>query len=201
MYYLFIIVLLLISLPAFVGIACVLSVFQGFPLFFRQKRIGKDGSIFTLYKFRTMSIHAESMQKKLLLKNEAHGPVFKIHNDPRYTPIGRFLAHTGLDELPQLWNVLRGDMALIGPRPLPIEEAKKLKQWQRKREKIKPGIISPWVLEGYHRMSFDAWMKSDIEYIRKKSFLYDLRLSMYTLKFLVKLFVQELYSSYHSRSK
>jgi len=119
---------------------------------------------------------AESEQKLLRRRNEATGPVFKIHNDPRFTVIGKFLSHTGLDELPQLWNVLKGEMAIVGPRPLPVFEVKHLTEWQKKRHDIKPGIISPWIVEGYHRNTFDTWMKSDLAYIQKKSFWYDLGL-------------------------
>lgn len=164
-------------------------------LIFEQLRLGKNGKPFVMYKFRTMVINAEEQKKSLLHLNEADGPVFKIRDDPRYTKIGKFLAHTGLDELPQLWNVIKGDMALIGPRPLPIEEAAKLKPWQQKRHAIKPGIMSPWILEGYHSMKFDDWMKSDIVYIEQKSYWYDIRLSLRTFRFLVALFMKEINSS------
>jgi lipopolysaccharide/colanic/teichoic acid biosynthesis glycosyltransferase len=135
---------------------------------------------------------AESMQKKLYSLNEAHGPVFKLYNDPRYTRFGKFLAHTGLDELPQLYNVLVGDMALLGPRPLPVSEERKLKAWQKAREKIKPGIISPWILEGYHETTFDAWMRSDIDYIKKKSFWYNLQLFLRMIVYMVSLIGHEI---------
>jgi lipopolysaccharide/colanic/teichoic acid biosynthesis glycosyltransferase len=166
---------------------------SGFPIFFRQKRVGRDGKIFFMYKFRTMINGAETMQKKLYALNEAHGPVFKLYNDPRYTPFGKFLAHTGLDELPQLYNILRGDMALLGPRPLPVGEERKLALWQKERERVKPGIISPWILEGYHRTTFDAWMRSDISYAKNKGFLYDLRLSVRALGFLLQLLFREIF--------
>ena len=123
-----------------------------------------------------MVVGAEKKQRGLIKKNEAQGPVFKIHNDPRFTPFGRFLSHTGLDELPQLINVFRGKMSIIGPRPLPVLEAKHLKPWQQERHKVKPGIISPWVLNGYHSNSFDEWMKSDIAYAYNKSLTGDLAL-------------------------
>ncbi|MCX8009369.1 MAG: sugar transferase [Patescibacteria group bacterium] len=103
--------------------------------------------------------------------NEADGPVFKIHNDPRLTKFGAFLYHTGLDEIPQLFNVLFGTMAIIGPRPLPVEEARKLKPWQKQRECVLPGIISPWILDGYHKNTFNEWMESNIEYTQKQIIL------------------------------
>jgi len=167
---------------------------NGLPVLFRQQRVGKNGKPFILYKFRTMSINAEKKQYMYNRLNEANGPVFKIHNDPRFTRVGKFLAHTGLDELPQLINVLRGEMALIGPRPLPVDEEKKLKIWQRARESVKPGIISPWILEGYHTQTFDAWMKSDLAYIKKKTFAYDLRLAVQTIVLLLQFFFKEINS-------
>jgi lipopolysaccharide/colanic/teichoic acid biosynthesis glycosyltransferase len=192
-YYLFVVVLLVFASPILVFISLVLLIMQGLPILFRQQRVGKDGKVIVMYKFRTMRMGAENEQNALKNKNEAHGPVFKIHNDPRFTSVGKFLAHTGLDELPQLFNVLRGEMALIGPRPLPVAEASKLTKWQQARNVIKPGIISPWIVEGYHSQSFDTWMRSDIAYIKKKSFAFDLHLAARTIMLLVQLFFRELY--------
>jgi lipopolysaccharide/colanic/teichoic acid biosynthesis glycosyltransferase len=175
-YWIGIILLIISAAPVMGVIALGVAATSGCPIIFFQKRVGKNGKTFTMYKFRTMTDGAEMMQKKLQQFNEAHSPAFKLYNDPRYTPIGKVLAHTGLDELPQLYNILRGDMALLGPRPLPVGEEKKLKTWQKERERIKPGIISPWILEGYHRTTFDAWMRSDIAYAKNKSFWHDLRL-------------------------
>lgn len=165
-----IVLLIIVTLPIYIVISISILLTTGFPVFFLQKRIGKGGKEFTIFKFRTMILNAHDLQSDLIHLNEAHGPVFKITEDPRFTKVGRFINHTGLDELPQLWNVFFGTMALIGPRPLPTSEAKKLKQWQKAREKILPGIISPWVLEGYHSTPFNEWMKSDIAYVEKKSF-------------------------------
>ena len=139
-----------------------------------------------------MRIGAEKLQKTLLNQNEADGPVFKIHNDPRFTSIGRFFSHTGLDELPQLWNVLMGDMNIIGPRPLPVYEEKLLSKKQKERRALKPGIISPWVLDGYHRKPFAQWMNSDIEYTKRKSIRYDLKLCFRMIPYLVHLFLSEI---------
>ena len=161
-------------------------------MFYSHLRIGKNGKPFRMYKFRTMVMNADTQKKGLRALNEADGPVFKIRNDPRYTRIGRFLAHTGLDELPQLYNILCGDMALFGPRPLPVEEAAKLKPWQQKRHAIKPGIMSPWILEGYHSMKFEDWMKSDIAYIKQKSFWYDCKLAVRASVFLLRLMAKEI---------
>lgn len=190
-YTLGIIVLIAITLPLQLGIAALIAATSGCPVFFTQKRTGKNGKPFTLYKFRTMRQGAHALQNTLRRNNEAYGPVFKIYNDPRYTPIGKFLAHTGLDELPQLYNVLGGHMALFGPRPLPIAEAAKLTAWQKKRQRIRPGIMSPWILEGYHRMPFDVWMRHDVAYVQKKNWRYDVVLFFRTVSFMITLFLRE----------
>lgn len=143
-----------------------------------------------------MILGAEQQKAKYLKLNEADGPAFKIRNDPRFTSVGRFLSHTGLDELPQLLNVLKGDMALIGPRPLPVSEANKLKSWQKVREEIVPGIISPWILDGYHKRSFADWMKSDIEYVGKKNFSKDVQITIQSIWFLCRLCLKEVFGEY-----
>jgi lipopolysaccharide/colanic/teichoic acid biosynthesis glycosyltransferase len=194
-YYLFCILIFFAASPLLVIVSFTLWVTQGFPIVFHQKRVGLGGRIFTIYKFRTMRVGAEHEQKTYRRLNEANGPVFKIHNDPRFTRVGKFLAHTGLDELPQLFNVLQGNMALIGPRPLPVAEAGKLKKWQQARNAIKPGIISPWIVEGYHSQAFDTWMKSDVAYIKKKSFSYDLTIVGRTVALLIQLFLKEIFPS------
>lgn len=191
LYIIFVSLLFITTSPLLLCVALWISVTSGFPIVFRQRRIGKDGTPFTLYKFRTMRKGAEKEQSTYIKSNEADGPVFKIHDDPRFTPIGKFLSHTGLDELPQLWNVIKGDMALFGPRPLPVAEAKKLSAWQKKRHSIKPGIISPWVFEGYHSRLFNDWMKSDIAYVNEKSFNTDCILLWKTIVFMGKLFIHE----------
>jgi lipopolysaccharide/colanic/teichoic acid biosynthesis glycosyltransferase len=192
MYSVFIVILILVILPLMLAVSLVIAVFSGFPIIYRQLRIGKDGQSFTLYKFRTMIHGAEQLKSKYKKLNIAAGPAFKIPDDPRYTRIGKVLSHIGLDELPQLFNVLKGDMGLIGPRPLPADEVRHLTPWQQKRHRIKPGIISPWVLNGYHANSFDEWMRSDIAYIDKKSPWFDMRLTLRTVKFLCRLLVTEI---------
>lgn len=184
--------LLFLASPFLFCIGVLIALFSGFPIFFRQQRIGKDGKPFIIIKFRTMHRGADDKQQAYSHLNEAHGPVFKIRNDPRFTSVGKFLAHTGLDELPQLFNVLMGDMAIIGPRPLPVSEVKKMSAWQRERHIVKPGIMSPWVLEGYHRQTFDAWMKSDIAYAKHKSFWYDISLFFRACGFLATLLWREI---------
>ena len=192
MYLLCVIILFMFTLPIQLAISLCILVTSGTSIIFSQKRVGKNGKIFTMYKFRTMVRGAQAQQKNLKKLNEANGPVFKLYNDPRYTRFGKFLAHTGLDELPQLYNILAGDMALLGPRPLPRAEEQKLAPWQKAREQIKPGIISPWILEGYHRTTFDAWMRSDIAYTKNKNFLYDLRLFVRMTGYMGSLLVHEI---------
>lgn len=141
-----------------------------------------------------MKIGAEKEQKKLLPLNEADGPVFKIHNDPRHTRIGRFLFHTGLDELPQLVNVLKGEMAVVGPRPLPVgEEIKIAEKYQSVRRLVKPGLVSPWIVNGYHKMKFEDWMKSDVDYVAKKSVCGDAGLLAKSIFFVVRLIWKEIF--------
>lgn len=190
--YVFVLFLLaILALPIIILIGIIVVLTCGFPILYFQKRIGKDNASFTIIKFRTMSIDADRSKMSVRKYNEAGGPVFKIYHDPRFTAIGKFLSHTGLDELPQLFNILKGDMAIIGPRPLPVDEVRKLKPWQNKRHTVKPGIISPWIFEGYHTKSFDDWMKSDIEYAKNKSILYDIRLLVQAMGLFTSLIIRE----------
>lgn len=123
---------------------------------------------------------AEKQQLNLMHLNEADGPVFKIHNDPRYTKFGKVLARTGLDELPQIINVIKGEMSLVGPRPLPVKEAEKLTASQKKRHLVKPGITSSWVVKGPHSIPFKKWMELDLDYVYNASFHKDLSILVKT---------------------
>lgn len=150
--------------PLLILITSVVWLTAGLPLFYTQKRIGKNGLIFQVIKFRTMTIGAEKNQKKLQSQNEAPYPMFKLHNDPRFVGVGRWLSNTGLDELPQLWNILRGDMSFVGPRPLPVNESKKLlalKPAWRFRTLVKPGIFSEWSIDERRHHSLTHWQKLD----------------------------------------
>jgi lipopolysaccharide/colanic/teichoic acid biosynthesis glycosyltransferase/endonuclease/exonuclease/phosphatase family metal-dependent hydrolase len=163
-------ILLIVLWPVFLIIGLLVWLFSGWPVLYFQKRSGLLGKEFWIIKFRTMRVDADKTKKRCEYLNEADGPVFKIRNDPRLTGIGKFLSHSGLDELPQLINVVRGEMELVGPRPLPVEESKKIdKKYLSVRESVKPGIISLWVLGGYHKISFEEWMKSDMKYIKNKT--------------------------------
>lgn len=176
----FALIVLVLSAPFLFISWVIVKLEDGGPLIFKQKRMGKDSSVFILYKLRSMVEGAEAQKEKYLHLNETDGPVFKIRQDPRYTKYGRFLAQTGLDETPQLVNVIRGEMAFVGPRPLPVEEAKRVPGRYKKRMEVLPGITSPWVIKGAHELSFREWMELDLDYVEKKSYLYDLKVAVKT---------------------
>ncbi len=155
---------------------------DGGPVFFRQKRTGLNGRQFYCYKFRTMVVDAESLQKTLLDKNEQEGPVFKIKNDPRITRIGGFLRKTSLDELPQFLNVLKGEMSVVGPRPPIPSEVEQYERWQQRRLSMKPGITCIWQVSGRNNIPFDQWMKMDMQYIDTWSPKLDFIIVLKTIK-------------------
>jgi len=172
--------------PLILIIAAAIKVGSKNPIFFTQKRSGIDRKPFKFIKFRTMVAGAERLKWKYRLLNEADGPVFKIKDDPRFTNVGKFLARTGLDELPQLINVLKGEMSLVGPRPLPVNEAKKVPKKCRKRFSILPGITSLWIVKGAHDLSFDEWMRLDIDYVENGSLFVDLKVLVLTATLILK---------------
>ena len=149
---------------------------------FAQTRVGKDGMPFTLYKFRSMRPNAEAELEGLLGQNEMDGPVFKIRNDPRVTRVGRFLRKSGLDELPQLWNVLRGEMSLVGPRPGLPREAARYDALARQRLRVLPGLTCYWQIQpNRNQLRFEEWMALDIRYLREQSLLTDWKIILATL--------------------
>lgn len=151
------------------------------PVFFLQRREGKHGRVFRMWKLRTMFDGAESMQGKLREFSEQDGPAFKLANDPRITPLGRWLRTTSIDEIPQLWNVLLGDMSLVGPRPLPVHESQACRSWQRRRLAVRPGITCIWQISGRSSVSFDEWIRMDLEYIKSRSTTRDVQLLLQTV--------------------
>ena len=151
------------------------------PVMFKQRRAGLGGEVFTIYKFRTMIPQAEAQKSSLRAQSEQDGPAFKLQNDPRVTRIGRFLRKTSLDELPQLLNVLKGDMSLVGPRPLPVDESNACDQWHRHRLSVTPGITCFWQVKGRSSVTFDEWMRMDLQYARRRSLVSDLRILFATL--------------------
>ena len=170
-----------VTLPVVILISILIKTTSIGGVFFVQKRTGKHGKIFKIIKFRTMVKNASQIKPRLKKLNEADGPVFKIFDDPRFTKMGKILSRLGLDELPQFINVLRGDMSIVGPRPLPIAEARKLSKNQRIRERVKPGMTSDWVVKGAHRLSFKKWMQLDKEYVKNASFFGDLKIIWRTI--------------------
>jgi lipopolysaccharide/colanic/teichoic acid biosynthesis glycosyltransferase len=150
-------------------------------IIFAQDRAGLGGRPFRIYKFRTMIPDAEAKKKDLNAQNEQDGPAFKIKNDPRVTQIGRFLRKTSIDELPQLWNVLRGDMTLVGPRPLPVSESDACEGWQRRRLDVTPGLTCIWQVKGRSKVSFAEWVRMDVAYIRRRTLFNDLRILAQTI--------------------
>ncbi|HEX6901977.1 MAG TPA: sugar transferase [Thermoanaerobaculia bacterium] len=173
--------LLLLAMPIAGLIALVIKVTSGGDILFRQTRCGLNGRIFTLYKFRTMVEGAEERRLELLHLNEMNGPVFKLRSDPRVTAFGRFLRRFSLDEVPQFWNVLRGDMSLVGPRPPIPEEVAKYQRWQRRRLAMKPGLTCLWQVSGRNEIDFDQWMQLDLEYIDSWTPLLDLKILLRTI--------------------
>lgn len=169
------IAIFLLTWPISFLVSILIKLTDSGPIFFRQERIGLRGKVFVLNKFRTMKVGSENQQSKYFKLNEADGPVFKIHNDPRFTGIGKILSRTGMDELPQLINILNGDMTLVGPRPLPVNEARKLSKNQKIRDQVKPGIVSTWVTNGSHKLNFRQWMELDKEYVENGNLLTDLK--------------------------
>lgn len=183
----FAVVILLITLPLWIIFYFLIKLTTSGSFLFKQKRLGKNKKPFFIYKFRTMVENAESLKSKIYHLNEADSPVFKIQDDPRYTRIGKFLAHTGLDELPQLINIVKGEMAFVGPRPLPTDEANKIPKKYERRFSVLPGITSLWVIRGAGHSSFNQWMKDDLEYIKNKNFFYDLKIIFQTIIFVFNL--------------
>ncbi len=181
-------ILLILFSPLFLILFFLVKLTSKGPFIFKQKRMGKDKKPFFIYKIRTMVVGAENLKSnKIQNQNEADGPVFKIHNDPRHTKFGRFLAHRGLDELPQLGNIVKGEMAFVGPRPLPVEEANEVPKRYEGRFSVLPGLSSLWVIKGTDHSDFDKWMKLDLEYVKNKSFVYDFVITIKTIWLLVKL--------------
>lgn len=174
--------ILLISSPLLLVIALLVKTSSSGPVIFKQHRAGLYGRCIVFYKFRSMVVNADQLKADLRSKNEMSGPVFKVTNDPRITPLGRFLRKTSLDELPQLWNVLKGEMSLVGPRPLIIPEAEKVTGWARRRLSMKPGITGLWQVSGRNQITdFNQWAKLDLKYIDEWSLWLDFKILIQTI--------------------
>jgi exopolysaccharide biosynthesis polyprenyl glycosylphosphotransferase len=172
---------LVVLSPLFVAVAALIKLTSKGPVFFRQARVGLHGRPFNMFKFRTMIVNAEALKEQLLGRNEQSGPVFKIKNDPRITQIGGFLRKHSIDELPQLINVLRGDMSIVGPRPPVAQEVARYEAWQRRRLSVRPGLTCIWQVSGRNQITFQEWMYLDMLYIDHWSITDDLNLILRTL--------------------
>jgi lipopolysaccharide/colanic/teichoic acid biosynthesis glycosyltransferase len=173
--------------PLLLAVSLAIKLGSPGPIFFLQDREGIGGRRFKILKFRTMYVDAERQKADLQELNEQDGPAFKIRNDPRVTPLGRILRRTCLDELPQLLNVLKGDMSLVGPRPLPWAESRACARWQRRRLDVIPGLTCTWQVRGGLNVSFDEWMRMDIEYAENYTLLNDLKLILQTMWRIVRM--------------
>ena len=170
---------LLVLSPLLAVIAIAIRISSGSPIFYRWQVVGQGGQLFASWKFRTMIADADRVKEELNHHNEMSGPVFKMKEDPRVTPIGRVLRKFSLDELPQLWSVLKGDMSMVGPRPPLQSEFERFTDWQKKKLAIKPGMTSLWHVKGKPR-DFDEWVTLDLEYIDHWSFWLDLKILLQT---------------------
>jgi lipopolysaccharide/colanic/teichoic acid biosynthesis glycosyltransferase len=171
--------------PLLLAVALAVKLTSPGPVLFKQQRSGRGGKKFMMYKFRSMIVNAEAQKQALLALNEQDGPAFKIKADPRVTPIGRFLRKTSLDELPQLWNVIKGDMSLVGPRPLVCSESDACQGWQRRRLDVTPGLTCIFQAQGRVGTGFTDWMRMDVRYIKGRTLMHDARLLWKTIRAVV----------------
>jgi lipopolysaccharide/colanic/teichoic acid biosynthesis glycosyltransferase len=173
--------LILLS-PLMVLIASLVKLTGPGPVFYRWRVVGEGGRPFTGYKFRSMRPDADALKSTLLARNEMTGPVFKMKEDPRVTALGRYLRRLSLDELPQLWSVLKGDMSLVGPRPPLQSEYERFAPWQKAKLLVRPGITCLWQVNGRSDIrDFDDWVRKDLDYARRRSFLLDLKILALTI--------------------
>jgi len=172
---------LILAAPILLVAALAVKLDSPGPVFYRQPRLGKDGRPFVMLKLRSMTQDATQLQAALAHANEAIGPVFKIRSDPRITRVGRFIRRTSIDELPQLWHVLLGDMSLVGPRPPIPEEVARYEPWQRERLAVKPGLTCTWQVSGRSDIPFERWVQMDIDYIRHRNLWLDLKILLQTI--------------------
>jgi exopolysaccharide biosynthesis polyprenyl glycosylphosphotransferase len=180
------IILLILCVPVFALVALAIKLDSKGPVFYRQKRIGKNGRAFQMFKFRSMVANADEILESLESRNEVQGPAFKIKNDPRITRVGRILRKYSIDELPQLINVLKGDMSLVGPRPPLPFEVEKYGDWEWRRLDVLPGITGLWQVSGRSDLSFQQWVKLDIYYIENWSIGLDIKILLKTIPCVIK---------------
>jgi exopolysaccharide biosynthesis polyprenyl glycosylphosphotransferase len=167
--------------PIFLITAVLIKIESRGNIIFTQERVGLKGKPFKMYKFRSMIINAELLLKGLESKNEVKGNMFKIKNDPRVTRVGKIIRKTSIDELPQLFNVLKGDMSIVGPRPPIIREVVKYDAWHNLRLSVKPGLTGLWQISGRNNLGFDDMVRLDLKYIRERGLKYDLKIILKTI--------------------
>ena len=171
---------LIVLMPILVVVAIIIKIESKGPIIFAQARVGKYGKIFKMYKFRSMVSNAEELKEKLAKENERKGPMFKIKNDPRITKVGKFIRKTSIDELPQLVNILKGDMSIVGPRPSLQNEVKEFEDWMLQRLNVRPGLTCYWQVAGRNNIEFYEWMKLDVKYVEERNSLIDIILIIKT---------------------
>jgi exopolysaccharide biosynthesis polyprenyl glycosylphosphotransferase len=172
---------LIVLSPLLLGVALIIKLTDGGPIFFKQERVGLHGAHFGMFKFRSMVVNADALKDKLMAQNEMQGGVvFKMKNDPRITTIGRFIRKFSIDELPQLINILRGDMTIVGPRPAVPREVALYKVWQRRRLSVRPGLTCYWQVSGRNEIGFDEWMQLDLKYVDTWNLKIDMELILKT---------------------
>lgn len=167
---------LIVLSPILLLISILIKLDSKGPVFFSQERIGFRGKPFNMYKFRSMVVNAEEIKERLKEQNEMSGPMFKMKNDPRITKIGKFIRKTSIDELPQLINVLKGEMTLVGPRPSLPKEVVEFEPWMMERLTVKPGLTCYWQVMGRNSIEFEDWMKLDIKYVHERCLTLDIKL-------------------------
>lgn len=172
---------MIVLIPVFIITAIAIKIESKGKVIFVQERVGYKGQIFKMYKFRSMVSNAEELKSKLLDKNEMSGPMFKMKEDPRVTKVGKFIRKTSIDELPQIINVIKGEMSLVGPRPSLPSEVENFEPWMMERLSVKPGLTCYWQVSGRSDIDFEDWMKLDIRYVREKNLLVDIKLVLKTL--------------------
>ncbi len=177
---------LVVLSPIFIIIAIIIKITSKGSVLFSQKRVGKYGVEFDMYKFRSMVVNAEELKQDLVSKNEMSEPMFKMKCDPRVTRIGKFIRKTSIDELPQLWNVLKGEMSLVGPRPSLPQEVMHFQNWMYKRLSVKPGLTCYWQVSGRNNIDYEDWMKLDVKYIEERITFIDIKLIFKTIIVLFK---------------
>jgi lipopolysaccharide/colanic/teichoic acid biosynthesis glycosyltransferase len=169
----------------FLAVAIAIRATSPGPAVFKQQRVGKDGTVFTMYKFRSMVRDAEKKQEELIHMNIRNGPAFKIADDPRVTTVGRFIRRTSIDELPQLLNIIKGDMSIVGPRPSLPDETLHYSAYQHQRFDIKPGLTCYWQINHNSQTTFDEWIDMDLHYIRDRSLATDTKLIVATISLIL----------------